>query len=364
MDYTSRVDNKTNDIDDIVKAARIFIDEDDLDVSSVVKKTFEREGFSDILTATNGDSALKIILESISERKPFDLIILDLMLPGSITGQDIYRQLSSTVDIPIIIITALPDKETQLDALQYLDVEDYFVKPLEMDIFILKAERAITRRIFSSKINASNKKSQKLFLNILQVMAKVLEAKDPYTRFHSENVAKYARQIARKCGYSGERLEMIQIAGILHDFGKIGITEMVLNKTGSLTDPEYLAIQKHPLIASTILEPIEELSEVIFDIKHHHERFDGRGYPGKLAGEDIPLGARILCAADSFDAMTSNRSYHKSMSIEDAREEMIRCSGTQFDPEVVKAFLDVQDEEQEKKDRLKLLKEKVNEKNK
>jgi putative nucleotidyltransferase with HDIG domain len=240
-----------------------------------------------------------------------------------------------------------------------MDVEEYFVKPVDMQIFMLKCERIITRRILTGQITAVNKKTQRLFLNVLQVMAKVLEAKDPYTRFHSENVAKYARQIARKFGFLGDELEMIQIAGILHDFGKIGITEMVLNKPGNLTEPEYLAVRKHPMIAATILEPIEELTEVIDYIKHHHERYDGRGYPDKLEGEDIPLGARILCVADSFDAMTSKRSYHDSMCVADAIEELVSCSGSQFDPEVVKRFIEVLEENEERKQRLMDLKQKV-----
>ncbi|MHC4870907.1 MAG: HD domain-containing phosphohydrolase [Planctomycetota bacterium] len=358
----SQLSNSHN-LDGIVKNSRIIIVEDDKDVSNLIHKHFDRNGFDNIAAASNGTDALRDILLSIEENNPFDLIILDLMLPGGPSGQDIYRQLSSTVDIPIIIITALPDKDTQLDALQYMDVEDYFVKPLDMDIFILKCERALSRRIFSRKMTESSKRSQKLFLNVLQVMAKVLETKDPYTRFHSENVAKYARKLARKCGYDDERLEMIQIAGILHDFGKIGIAEVVLNKKGSLTEPEYMAVQKHPLIASAILEPIEELKEVIQDIRHHHERFDGRGYPDKLCGEEIPLGARILCIADSFDAMTSNRAYHDSMTLSEAREEMMRCSGTQFDPELIKHLLDIQDEELEKQERFDHLKNLLDDEN-
>lgn len=346
-------------IDDVVKSAKIIIVEDDDDVRALIHRLFDSNGFKNITSKNRGKDALREILDSVEEGEPFDLIILDLMLPGGTSGQDIYRQLSSTVDIPIIIITALPDKENQLDALQYMDIEEYFIKPFDLDVFYLKCERVLNRKIFSRRISESTRRSQKLFLNVLQVMAKVLETKDPYTRFHSENVAKYARQIARRCGYDDDRLEMIQIAGILHDFGKIGIAEMVLNKKGSLTEPEYMAIKKHPLIASTILEPIEELKEIIQDIRHHHERFDGRGYPDKLVSEEIPLGARILCVADSFDAMTSSRSYHESMSLEEAREELLRCSGTQFDPDIVKILLDILEEEQEKKERLEHLKEKL-----
>jgi putative nucleotidyltransferase with HDIG domain len=170
-------------------------------------------------------------------------------------------------------------------------------------------------------------------------MAKVLEAKDPYTKFHSENVAKFARKIAKSLGYSPQEVEMIQVAGILHDFGKIGVKEGVLNKVGHLTDKEFDAVKRHPVIAATILEPIEELSTIIADIRHHHEYYNGHGYPSGLKGEEIPLGARILQVADAFDAMTSQRSYHDPMDREEAIRELHRCAGSQFDPRIVDVFI-------------------------
>ncbi len=344
---------------ELLYASRILILEDDPDVATALVRAFRHEGYEDIETLADGQQALRRIVEAMDKGRSFDIVVLDLMLPGRMSGEDVCRSLGSTLDVPIVVLTAVADKERQVEILRAMEVEDYFVKPVDMELFLLKCERVLIRRLFTQELASSTRRNQRLFLNVLQVMAKVLEAKDPYTKFHSENVAKYARQIARKFGYAGEKLELIQIAGILHDFGKIGVTEGVLNKPGSLTEPEYQAVRRHPLIASAILEPIEELSGIIADIRHHHERYDGRGYPDGLKGEEIPLGARILCVADCFDAMTSARPYHESRSEDEAREELNRCSGTQFDPEVVDRLLEVLDENAARRERIVRLREKL-----
>lgn len=340
-------------------ASRILIIEDDADTSNALLKCLNRAGYDDIDRITDGETALRSIVEAMDKGRSYDLVIIDLLLPGRMSGEDVCKSLSSTLDVPIVVLTAVADKDTQLEILKSTGVEDYFVKPVDLEIFRLKCERVLIRRVYTRELAVSTKRTQRLFLNVLQVMAKVLEAKDPYTKFHSENVARYARQIARKFGYTGEALELIQIAGILHDFGKIGVTEGVLNKPGALSSPELQAVRRHPLIASTILEPIEELSTIIADIRHHHERYDGRGYPDGLDSEDIPLGARILCVADAFDAMTSARPYHEARSEEEAREELRRCAGSQFDPQVVERLIEILDENAARRERIVRLRERL-----
>lgn len=340
-------------------SSRILIIDDDEDLISILTMHFQRAGFRTIESFGDGEKALEEVLRREGADNQYSLIILDLRLPGSVSGQELYHRLSGTANIPIVILTGANEKDEQIEALQTLGVEEYFTKPMDMEIFLLKCERILSRRIFTYQLEATTRRSQRLFLNVIQVMAKVLEAKDPYTKFHSQNVAKYARQIGKRIGYSSEKLEMLQIAGILHDFGKIGIKEAVLNKPGSLTEEEYHAIRRHPMIASTILEPIEELETIINDIRHHHERFDGRGYPDNLAGEQIPMGARILCVADSFDAMTSPRSYHEPMSDEEALEELQRCGGTQFDPHIVTAFIEIVRENSERRRRINDLRNRI-----
>lgn len=347
------------DFTDLLHQSRVLIVDDDQDMCSVIQKRFESEGYTEVSTEGNGSEALRRITEAVKAKQSYDLIILDLCLPGEMSGQDIYAKLSDTVDVPILVLSALPASDEIISALKTPIVEEYLVKPTDIDVLHLKCERILGRRLFNRHLQQSHRRNQLLFLNILQVMAKVLEAKDPYTKFHSEKVAKYARQIAKRMGYSERQVELIQIAGILHDFGKIGIKESVLNKPGSLSKMEYDTVKRHPLIASAILEPIEELRVIIRDIRHHHEWWNGEGYPDGLSGEEIPLGARILCVADSFDAMTSSRSYHEPMSEEDAQDELMRCKEHQFDPDVVDTFMLVLEENRKRRERIARLRDEI-----
>ncbi len=324
-----------------VREARILIVDDDSEMTALLEHHLSSSGYENITVTHSGTEAIEFISERKNKRNPFDLVILDLCFPGNITGEDVYNYISKNEDISIIIVSALSAKEDIRDALRSKVVDEYLVKPVDFDILRLVIERSLSHRLFISHLQASRNRNQKMFLNILQVMAKVLEAKDSNTRSHSENVAKYARQIAKKIGYTDQEMEAIQIAGILHDFGKIGVDEALLRKPGSLTRDEYENIKQHPLIASIILEPLDELKLVIKDIRHHHERYDGSGYPDGLVGGDIPLGARILSIADSYDAMTSRRSYHEPLAAQIAIEELKRCAGSQFDPELVIIFEEI-----------------------
>lgn len=180
-----------------------------------------------------------------------------------------------------------------------------------------------------------------LYKSTLKVLANALDAKDSYTHGHSQRVAEYSLAIACELGLSAKEKDDLEFAALLHDIGKIGIRDNILCKPGKLTDEEFKIIQMHPVMSAQILEPIEFLSDKIPIVKHHHERYDGRGYPSKLSKDEIPFGARIICVADTFDAMTSNRSYRKGLPAEVALEELKRCSGAQFDPVMVEAFLKV-----------------------
>jgi hypothetical protein len=182
----------------------------------------------------------------------------------------------------------------------------------------------------------------------VKALVAALEAKDPYTRGHSERVADYAVKIGRELKLSEEKLEVLQFAGLLHDIGKVGIRKRILNKTEKLSEDEYRSVQGHPEIATKILANVDFLRETLPAIFYHHERVDGRGYVEGLAGEDIPLIARVLTVADSFDAMTKARPYRGALTLEEAVQELIRCSGTQFDKEIVQALLKTLDLEEEK----------------
>ena len=168
-----------------------------------------------------------------------------------------------------------------------------------------------------------------------------VDAKDSYTKNHSDRVSYYAVLIAKQLNLPEEQVNLIRDGGLFHDIGKIGIPDSILQKTSKLTDDEYDDIKNHPSIGAHILQPSKIFDNLIPMVKHHHERFDGRGYPSGLTGEDIPYNARIISVADSFDAMTSDRSYRPRFTLEKALDEIRRCSGTQFDPAIAEAFLNV-----------------------
>ncbi len=188
------------------------------------------------------------------------------------------------------------------------------------------------------KLKHALRQNQELFLETIRTLAAAIDAKDPYTKGHSERVSAYAMAIARHLGYDFDNVFNVRIAAILHDVGKLGIQDSILNKPGGLTDEEYDVMRRHPGIGAQIMTPISKLKTIIPGIRNHHETWDGKGYPDKLKGEEIPMVARIVGVADTFDAMTTSRPYQKAMPLEYVAEKMKAMAGTRFDPDVVRAF--------------------------
>lgn len=182
---------------------------------------------------------------------------------------------------------------------------------------------------------------QDIFLKTLSVLTSAIDAKDSYTRYHSRNVGMFAVALARGLGLTEEEVTSIHYGAILHDIGKIGIPETILNKPSKLSDSEIQIIKTHPMIGANMLSPIDSLGEAIHIVRYHHERFDGRGYPDGLKGEAIPYTARIVCIADAWDAMTSHRSYRQALPVEIAARELEEGAGSQFDSAMVKIFLNL-----------------------
>jgi HD-GYP domain-containing protein (c-di-GMP phosphodiesterase class II) len=172
-------------------------------------------------------------------------------------------------------------------------------------------------------------------------LTSAVDAKDAYTCGHSERVAAISKQLTLEAGLPDALAERVYMAGLLHDVGKIGVPESVLQKTGRLTPEEFEQMKRHPQIGARILRDVKQISDLIPGVLHHHERFDGQGYPNGLTGENIPIMGRIICLADCFDAMTSNRTYRKALPLEVALTEIRRCSGTQFDPVLTESFLKI-----------------------
>lgn len=178
-----------------------------------------------------------------------------------------------------------------------------------------------------------------LLMGLLHAMVSSIDAKDPYTSGHSERVAHLSRRLAEALGYTPVMCQRVYLSGLLHDVGKIGVPDAILCKPGKLTDDEFTILKKHPEIGGRILTRIRQLTDLMPGVLYHHERYDGRGYPSKRAGKDIPRLGRIICLADCFDAMTTNRTYRAAMPIDSAIAEIRRCAGSQFDPQMSEAFL-------------------------
>lgn len=191
------------------------------------------------------------------------------------------------------------------------------------------------------------RRAERLSEQVILTLAKTIDAKDKYTNGHSERVAKYSKEIAGRMGLSEQKQEEIYYMGILHDIGKIGVSDTIINKTGKLTDEEYHMMQKHPVIGEEILKTITEIPNISIGAKYHHEKYDGHGYPSQVAGTDIPLEARIIGIADAYDAMTSTRSYRDMMTQEVVRDEILKGRGIQFDPDCADILLEMIDEDKD-----------------
>lgn len=202
-------------------------------------------------------------------------------------------------------------------------------------------EKEVTAR--TRELKEANQNIENLYIETVAALVEAIEAKDSYTRGHSENVAKYALAIGNKMDLTDSEIEELQIAALLHDIGKIGIREEVLNKPTKLNDLEYRHIKQHPGIAYQIIGRIPGIERVAKIVLHHHERYDGQGYPEGLKGDEIPLGARILAVADTFDAMSSNRSYRNALPLDAIKQELLRNSGIQFDPGILGVFIELFD---------------------
>ena len=249
------------------------------------------------------------------------------------------------------MITAVADVEVAVSCLA-VGAMDYLTKPFHLEEVRARVAQAMENRrlvlenrdfqaSLQEKVAVQARRLEELFMASIQSLAEVLELKDPYTRGHSVRVSDYSAVIAHELGIGGEMLRQIELGGHVHDIGKIGVREEVLNKPGKLTDAEYEHIMTHPVVGWRILAPLLRETPVALNIvRSHHERFDGLGVPDRLAGAAIPLEARIAAAADAFDAMTSDRPYRPDgLTVDAAISDLVRCSGTQFDPDVIAALV-------------------------
>jgi len=282
-----------------------------------------------VFTAPNGVEALK----SLEEITPH-LIISDISMPD-MDGYEFFdavRANKTLLAIPFIFLTARGSKKDILNG-KNLGVEDYLVKPVRRDELLTAVSSRLSR---SNQLRIAQ--LREAYESSLILLANAIEVRDSYTRGHVERVRDYALLMAKYLGWKDQRVEDLRFAAILHDIGKIHVRESVLLKEGPLTDGEWDEIKKHPGTGAEMVRNVPYLIAAIPAILHHHERWDGMGYPIGIAGETIPFMARIVAVADAFDAMTSNRAYQKVRSLESAYNEIVNESGARYDPKVVQVL--------------------------
>ncbi len=306
----------------------LLVVEDNHALREGLREMLGLEGFM-VYTAANGREAL----EKMKTINP-DLILSDISMP-EMDGYTFFRSVRNRpewVMIPFVFLTARGEKEDILTG-KDLGAEDYLVKPLTREELVtaVRARLARSRQLHMAQLQQSYETS-------LSVLANAIEIRDHYTRGHVERVMAYSLALAEHIGWQGKLLEQLRFGAILHDIGKIHIREAILSKIKPLTRDDWVEIQKHPITGTEMIRDIPYLVAAIPVIRHHHERWDGQGYPDGLAAEEIPLAARIVAVADSFDAMTTSRPYRSAKTLEDAYEEILRNIGSQYDPVVVEAF--------------------------
>jgi putative nucleotidyltransferase with HDIG domain len=278
----------------------------------------------------------------------FDLMILDFIMTP-IHGDQVVEEIRKfNKELYILLLTGHKDLAPPLDTIRRLDIQGYCEKSDKFDQLLLLIEsgiKSIAQMNEIKKINEelknTNEMLEKAYLESIQTLRYTVEAKDTYTRGHSDRVSEYSVLIGQRLNLSDEDLKTLAIGGLFHDIGKIGVPDSILLKESKLTDDEYSEIKNHPSIGAHILSTATIFKDIIPIVKHHHEKYDGSGYPGKLKGDDIPYLARITAIADSFDAMTSRRTYRDSLPLDTVINEFEKCKGTQFDPEITEVFLDI-----------------------
>jgi len=297
-------------------------------------------------TAGTADEALKKMGEN-----PTALVILDINMPG-MSGVELLAEIKTQhPDTAVIMATAVTNMDTAISCMKQ-GAYDYIVKPFNLDQVILSMNRALKKRglelenrdyqlHLEKKVEHQAGKIRESFMNSITALVYALEAKDKYTSGHSQRVAEISVAIAREMGLARQVIQDIRLAGLIHDIGKIGIRAAVLNKPDRLTDSEFEHIKAHPEMGEHILTPIVEDRQILSIVRHHHERYDGNGYPDGLCGEQIPLGARILAVADAYDAITSERPYRDAMSVQIAMSIIKRSKGSQLDPRITDVFLGI-----------------------
>lgn len=288
-----------------------------------------------------------------------DLILLDIHMPGmdGVETMLTIRENEAMADIPVIFLTADDDSSMEKRGLE-VGAMDFIRKPFVPEVLLLRVRHIIDLsrlqadlehevRKKTQELEAQHEKVERISMQIVKALSGAVDAKDTYTNGHSLRVAEYAMEIARRVGLPQKMQEDIYMMGLLHDVGKIGVPDAIINKPSHLTDDEYNVVMNHPVMGARILKNIKDFPRLVTGARWHHERYDGKGYPDGIDGENIPLEARIIAIADAYDAMSSRRSYRDVLSQEVVRAEIEKGQGTQFDPKLTEIVLAMIDEDED-----------------
>jgi putative two-component system response regulator len=327
----------------------LLVVDDEEAIRNALRKFLVQQGY-EVATAASGEEALEIL-----QRQRITGMLLDVNMPG-ISGVELVPQIMELEPtIAILMLTAVNDATSAALCMQR-GAFDYLIKPIDLGHLSRAIHHALQRRhtqlegqqinqwlkdevaarVAERRLEQANQ--ERISIATLEALVNALEAKDPYLRGHSARVADLSAMVAAQAGCTDEQIEAVRTGGRLHDIGKIGIREEILNKQGPLTEAEYDHVKQHVTVGSQILSPLVHLGDVIAFVRSHHERWDGAGYPDRLKGEAIPLGARIIGAVEIFDALTTLRPYQEKMSPEVGVERMRDLVGTVIDPMVHRAL--------------------------
>ena len=337
---------------DVTGPVQILVVDDEEPIRNALKKFLTQQQY-EVYAAGTGEEALQQL-----RRHRIALMLCDIRMPGT-SGVDLVPQaIEIEPELAILMLTAVNDATSAALCMQR-GAMDYLTKPIELADLGRAVQRALKRREMllenrqlnqwlkeevstrTAELQRERMKLERLSIATLEALVNALEAKDPYMRGHSARVADLSATVAHELGIPEEDVELVRVAGRLHDIGKIGTRESVLNKQGALTPEEFEHVKQHVIIGSQILAPLSHLGDIIPAVRHHHERWDGTGYPDGLRGEEIPIGARIIGAAEVFDALSTSRAYQEKMSPEKAVERAADLAGTVLDPQVYEALASV-----------------------
>jgi putative two-component system response regulator len=328
-----------------VATARCLVVDDDDQVRHAVARMIEGHGLA-TLEAASGNEALAVL----DREGEVPLVISDIHMPGMDGVSFLREAIRRYPDMAIVMLSGVADVATAVECLK-LGAMDYIPKPVMVDEVRARVDKALEKRDLllqnrfyqrnlEGRVRELDRRNRQSMINGVKTLVHALEAKDAYTSGHSARVSRYAVKTAVVLGYTDDLLEQIRLGGELHDIGKIGTREDILNKPGPLSPEEFDHIKEHSLLGEKILGPFMGESPMVLRIvRSHHERIDGSGFPDALQAEQIPREARVVAVVDAFDAMTTNRAYRLPRTPAEAVEELRRCSGLHFDPQVVEAFL-------------------------